>query len=196
MEAEAAREHERLTLARRLMPGHPSGIGLVQGIEHHALVTFSKRRRIRCRLTSRPLVVVRVALVDSNGQPVAYHLTPVQFTIEPPTARSFQLLERLSRQLPQDSHYDDWLASSLWIHSAFWNARLARELSIADLQRSLTPGELQPGLFDWRAEQGWSDEQQQRFDWIRESTWFTKWASRQATLETEPPHIALALFTR
>jgi hypothetical protein len=72
---------------------------------------------------------------------------------------------------------------------------LSRERWIADPAKCLTDGELQPGLFDLRAEQAWADEQEQRRDWMRESNWFTDWASRQATLETGLPHIALVLFT-
>jgi hypothetical protein len=72
---------------------------------------------------------------------------------------------------------------------------VSRERGIADLRTSLTAGELQPGLFDLRAEQAWADAQKRERDGIRESSWFTSWASRQATLETEPPHIALVLFT-
>jgi hypothetical protein len=78
---------------------------------------------------------------------------------------------------------------------AFWNARWSRERGIANLRRSLTAGELQPGLFDLRAEQAWADEQEQQRDGIRKSSWFTSWAKRQATIEIEPPQVALVLFT-
>src|SRR5262249_39330722 len=47
MTAEAEREHNRLTTARRLMPDHPARIALTLDVERHALVTFSKRRRLR-----------------------------------------------------------------------------------------------------------------------------------------------------
>jgi superfamily II DNA or RNA helicase len=195
MAAEAEREQKRLTTARRLMPDHQARVELALDVERHPLVTFSKRRRLRFWLKSRPLVLVRSVLVDASGQVIAYHLTALQLALEPGHACSFQRLERVGERLPSNSDYDKWLTSSLSIHSAFWNARLARERGIADLRRSLTAGELQPGLFDLRAEQAWADEQQQQRDANRESNWFTNWARRQATLETEPPHIMLVLFT-
>ena len=90
---------------------------------------------------------------------------------------------------------DEWLTSSRSIHFAFWHARLSCERGIAKLRRSLTVEELQPGLFDLRAEQAWADEQEQQREGIRNSNWFTSWAKRQATIEIEPPQIALVLFT-
>ena len=195
MEAEAAREHERLTLARRLMSDQARGNELAPDVERHVLVTFSKRRGIRSWLKSRSLVFVRFVLVDPNGHTIASHVMPLQIDFERRTTGSFQLLERLRKQLPPDSHYDAWLRSSIAIHSEFWNARLARERSIVDLRRSLTSGEVQPGLFDLRAEQAWADEQQRRRDWIRESTWFANLTRHQAALETVAPHLALVLFT-
>jgi hypothetical protein len=158
-------------------------------------VTFSRRHRLRFSLKSRPLVLVRSVLFNASGQVIACHLTALQLDVEQGHACSFERLERLRERLPSNSDYDNWLTSSFSLHSAFWNARLSRERGIADLRRSLTAGELQPGLFDLRADQARADEQEQQRDAIRESNWFTNWASRQATIETEPPQIALVLFT-
>jgi len=195
MAAEAEREHDRLTTARRLMPDHPARIELALDAGRHALVTFSKRRRLRFSLKFRSLVLFRSALFDASGYVIASHLTALQLALDSKDACSFQRLESIREQLPSNSDYDKWLTSSCSIHSAFWNTRLARERGIADLRRSLAGGELQTGLFDLRAEQAWADAQKRERDGIRESSWFTSWASRQATLETEPPHIALVLFT-
>lgn len=196
MKAEAASEHARLTLARQLIPDRPTAIERTPDVDRHTLVTFSKRRSVRSRLNSRPLVVVRSVLVDSNGQPIAHHLTSLQLAPETEAASSFRLLERLRSRFPHDSDYDGWLMTSCSIHSEFWNRRLRRERSIARLRESLTSGELQPGLFDLRAEQLWADLQEQRRNWIRDGNWFVDSARRNATLETELPQIALVLFTR
>jgi hypothetical protein len=195
MTAEAEREHNRLTTARRLMPDQPARIALTVDVERHSLVTFSKRRRLRFWSKSRPLVLVRSVLFDASGQLMAYHLTALQLAVDGDEARSFQRLERIRERLPSTSEHDNWVRSSFSIHSAFWNARSSRERQISELRTSLAAGELQPGLFDLRAEQAWADAQEQRRDWMRERNWFTEWASRQATLETEPPQIALVLFT-
>lgn len=196
MATEAQREHHRLTTARRLMSDYPTGIDLTLDLERHSLVTFSRHRRLRLWLKLRPLVLVRSVLFDVSGQVIAYHLTALQLAVEPGHACSFQRLERIGDRLPSNSDYDEWLTSSHSIHSAFWNARLSRERGIATFRRSLTAaGALQPGLFDLRAEQAWADLQEQQHDGIRESNWFTSWANRQATIETEPPQIALVLLT-
>ena len=178
------------------MSDYPTGIDLTLYLERHSLVTFSKHRRLRLWLKLRPLVLVRSVLFDVSGQVIAYHLTALQLAVEPGHACSFQRLERIGDRLPSNSDYDEWLTSSHSIHSAFWNARLSRERGIATFRRSLTAaGALQPGLFDLRAEQAWADLQEQQHDGIRESNWFTSWANRQATIETEPPQIALVLLT-
>jgi superfamily II DNA or RNA helicase len=195
MAIEAEHEHNRLTIARRMMPDQPTGIRLTLDVERHPLVTFSRHRRLRFWLKVRPLVLVRSVLFDASGQVIASHLTALHLAVEPGRACSFQRLERIRERLPSSSDYDEWLASSCSIHLAFWNARLSRERGIADLRRSLAAGELQPGLFDLRAEQAWADEQEQQREGIRESNWFTSWANRRATIETEPPQIALVLFT-
>jgi hypothetical protein len=195
MATEAEREHSRLTTARGLVPDHPAGIDLTLDVARHPLVTFSRRRRLRSWLKSRPLVLVRAVLFDASGQVIAYYLTALLLDVESGHGFSFRGLDRIRERLPFDSDYDEWLTSSFSIHSAFWNARMSRERGIANVRRSLSAGELQPGLFDLRAEKAWADEQEQRRDGIRESNWFTGWATRQATIQTEPPQIALVLFT-
>jgi len=180
-------------MARRLMPDRSANVELTVAVESHVLVTFSKRRDTRCQLQSRPLVLVRFVLVDSNGQPIVYHLTPLQLDLKSQTARSFQVLDRVLEQLPNNREYDRWLTSSLTVHSAFWNARLIRERRIADMG-SRNSGELQPGLFDLRAEHAWAAAQQQQRDRTRESNFFTDAAGRQAELTTTSPQIALVLF--
>jgi superfamily II DNA or RNA helicase len=195
MAAEADREHNRLTTARRLVPDHPAGIDLTLDLERHPLVTFSRHRRLRCWLKSRPLVLIRSVLFDASGQVIGSHLMALQLAMEPGHACSFQLLKWIRDRLPSNSDCDEWLTSSRSIHFAFWHARLSRERGIAKLRRSLTVEELQPGLFDLRAEQAWADEQEQQREGIRNSNWFTSWAKRQATIEIEPPQIALVLFT-
>jgi hypothetical protein len=196
MEAEARREHERLTVARRLMPNRGATIELVQELDHHALVTFAKRRWIRRRLRARPLVVVRYAVVDSSGQLIAYHLLPIQLLLDDQRSCSFQELEQLREQLPRTGEYDVWLTSSVSTHSAFWSTRLTRERHIANLERPLASGGFQPGLFDLRADRAWADEQDQQRDCMRERHWFANLTTRQAALEIERPQIALVLFTQ
>src|SRR6185369_10220903 len=81
MEAEAASEHQRLTLARRLAPAGSPVHSVSPGIERHPLVTFSKRRALRSRLGSAALIVFRAVLADKSGSLVASHLTPIRLQL-------------------------------------------------------------------------------------------------------------------
>jgi hypothetical protein len=98
--------------------------------------------------------------------------------------------------LTGDRRYNAWLTSSLAIHAAFWNTRLTRERSIANVREGVALGELQPGLFDLRAEHTWIDEEERRSGALREHARFATAAMRRATLVTGIPQIALVLFTR
>ena len=180
MEAEASREHDRLTLARRLVPtASPASLDVSLAIERHPLVTFAKRRAIRARLGSQVLTVFLSVLIDEGGQPVAYDLIPAQVRLRHHEPVSFQQLETLGELLTGDRGYNAWLASSLAVHTAFWEMRLARERSIADGREPTALAEMQPGLFDLRAERRWIDDQERQSGVIRENTWFATAAMRQ-----------------
>jgi superfamily II DNA or RNA helicase len=195
MEAEAKSEHERLTLARSLGPNTSTGVDNVPDLERHALVTFSKRRAIRSRLGSQTLILFRTVLLNERGQAIACHLIPVRLRLRDGVAHSLKELETLGHALTRDTVYNAWLASSLAVHSAFWTTRLDRERLIAALGEHTKADELQPGLFDRRAEQAWSVEQEGRRAAIRENTWHATEAIRAAKLDAHPPQIVLLLFT-
>jgi superfamily II DNA or RNA helicase len=195
MEAEASREHQRLTLARRLSPPTSAGHDACHGVERHALVTFSKRRAIRSSLGSQTLVLYRSVLINHDGQAVAYHITPLRLRRRDDGQWALKDLETLGGWLPRDGLYEAWLASSLAVHSTFWTTRLDRERAIAARHEHTAPHELQPGLFDWRAEHAWRVEHERRGAAIDERTRATTQAIRAAKLDTHAPHIALVLFT-
>jgi superfamily II DNA or RNA helicase len=197
MEAESSREHDRLTLARRVAPpASTASFDASLAIERHPLVTFTKRRAIRARLGSQVLTVFLSVLAEESGQPVAYDLLPVQLRFRLHEPWSLQQLESLGGLLTGDRRYNDWLTSSLAIHAAFWKTRLTRERSIANGREGMALAELQPGLFDLRAEHTWIDEEERRNGALREHARFATAAMRRATLVTDIPQIALVLFTR
>lgn len=197
METEAAIEHQRLALARRLAP---SAVSTARGaspvIERHALVTFAKRRALRSRLGSAALIVFRAVLADKGGRLVACHLTPMRLQLTNGARWSLQQLEELGPLLKNDHASHNWLDSSLAVHSAFWRTRHARASAIADLGERPAFDELQPGLFDLRAEHAWAAEQERRGEVVRERTWFVTAAMETASLVVDSPQIALVLFTR
>ena len=196
LEAEAASEHERLTVARRLAPSISEVREVSPIVERHALVTYSKRRAIRSVLGSGALIVFRSVLADACGHPVACHLTPIRLQLGDRTPWSLQELERLRELLKRDRASNRWLESSLAVHSTFWTTRHARARVIVNHSESPTRDELQPGLFDLRAEHAWADEQERRQAAARERTWLTTASVRAASLTTDSPQIALVLFTR
>jgi hypothetical protein len=197
MEVESSREHDRLTLARRVAPpASTASFDASLVIERHPLVTFTKRRVIRARLGSQVLTVFLSVLAEESGQPVAYDLLPAQLRFRLHEPWSLQQLESLGGLLRGDRRYNAWLTSSLAIHAAFWNTRLTRERSIANGREGMALAELQPGLFDLRAEHTWIDEEERRSGALREHARFATAAMRRATLVTGIPQIALVLFTR
>jgi superfamily II DNA or RNA helicase len=196
MEAEAASEHQRLTLARRLAPAGSPVHSVSPGIERHPLVTFSKRRALRSRLGSAALIVFRAVLADTGGRLVACHLTPIRLQLTNRTRWSLQQLEVLGRLLKDDHASHNWLDSSLAVHSAFWTTRHTRARAIAAHTEPPAFGELQPGLFDLRAEHAWTVDQERRSEVIREKHWLVTTVTDNASLVVESPRIALVLFTR
>jgi superfamily II DNA or RNA helicase len=195
-EVEARREHDRLTLARDLAPAVSAQTDHSRDVESHALVTFSRRRAIRARIGAQALVLFRAVLADAGGQPVSYHLIPmlVRFRNAPPWP--LKPLETLGALLADDVAYQAWLASSLAVHSAFWTARRDRDRAIANHRERVVLEELQPGLFDLRADHAWAAEQERRHAWLRDLTSLATAASRSATATVGSPHIALILLPR
>jgi superfamily II DNA or RNA helicase len=196
MESEAQREHHRLTEARRLVASMSSPASVGPDVERHSLVTFSSRRPLRSILGSGGLILFRSVLVDRSGRIVATHLTPVQLTRARDSTCSFKQLEIVGQSLTGDPALAAWLASSLAVHAAFSAARLARERGIADTSERFRRDELQPGLFDSRAEHASAEEADRRRAALREKTWFATLATNASMLVADPPHIALVVLTR
>jgi superfamily II DNA or RNA helicase len=195
MVEQAQDEYERLTLARRLAPEAQTHTLGSCDVERHALVTFSKRWELRARLGSQVLLIFRSVLSDEGGQPVACHLTPVQLGFRRDTPWSLTQLETFARgAVADDSARNTWFTSSVALQSAFWRTRLARERAIAGTHTPAAFDELQPGLFDLRAEQAWAAEQERRLTALRESAWFSTAALKAATLLTDSAHLVLVLL--
>jgi superfamily II DNA or RNA helicase len=195
MESEAQREHQRLAEARRLM-STVSSARTLPDVERHSLVTFSRRRSLRSKLGSDALVLFRSVLVDRGGRIIATHLTPVQLKLDRNATCSFNHLDTVGHSLTSDPALAAWLASSLAVHASFSTTRIARERSIAHTRDRLMFDELQPGLFDLRAEHAWADDADRRRAAVQETTWFATLAMNASTLVADPPHIALVLLTR
>jgi SNF2 family DNA or RNA helicase len=191
LEAEATTEHERLMLARRLTATPATSDNIADG--NQGLVLFSRRRTVRSHLKSRVLVVFRSVLWNDAGQNSASHLTPVLVHLRARDRSCLKDLEALDAVLMLDANYSEWLATSLTTHGDFWNTRLRREIAIANIREQTTAGELQPGLFDMRAERAWLDEDERIREAIRDRMWHTNAAKRAACVTPNGPRVALVL---
>ena len=138
----------------------------------------------------------RSLLADASGRLVASHLTPIRLQLGDGAPWSLQQLEKLGELLKDDHASHNWLDSSLAVHSAFWRTRQARADAIADHIEPLAFDELQPGLFDLRAEHAWITDQERRREVVRERGWFTSAIVQAASVIADSPQIALVLITR
>jgi superfamily II DNA or RNA helicase len=147
---EARAEQARLARARRLI-GRGSSLNGRQG----PLIARERAPAMRAMLGSTWLVVVRSAIEDVCGRPVAVYLTPLRLHVALPRALALSVAAGTVSEI--EAHVagavrrdrEAWVASSVGWHSAFWAARLAREQSAAT---AVEEGELrQFGLFTRRA---------------------------------------------
>ena len=149
---EACAEHARLARARRLI-GRGSALNSPQG----PLIARARGPAMRAMLGSTWLLVIRSAIEDACGRPVAVHLTPLRLHVTAlPRALALsvaagtvsEIEARVAGAVRRDR--EAWVASSVGWHSAFWAARLAREESAATAGEE---GDLrQLGLFTRRAD--------------------------------------------
>ena len=196
MEAEANSEHQRLAFARQMISAPSSPDLPERTIDRHALVTFTKRRSIRGRLGNRVLMLSRSTLADGLGQPIAYHLTAFTTRRNQDFVWSLPALDSVNSVIAGDEDYQRWLRTSLTTHHSFWTTRLARERNIAGARHLQSIRELQPGLFDRRAERVWFDREEQRREGIQDQTYHVDHAARLAHVDPPYSQIALVLFTR
>jgi hypothetical protein len=193
LDVEAKTEYERLTSARRMDGGatvRPAAFGLH---ELHPLVVFSRRCGIRSQLGLRILVVLRSCLSDDTGRVAASHLTSVLIPASYAVRRSLGQLDALGHAITADANYADWLESTLAVHGAFWKSRLGREVAIAGVLDQTDGDELQPGLFDMRAEQARTVDAEHQRDVLVEATRHTTAAIRASSLTVRPPDLVLIL---
>jgi hypothetical protein len=119
---------------------------------HRTLVVFSKRRDVRSQIGSRFLVLLKSCLCDETGRVAATHVTPLLIQAARVTRDTLARLDVRDRAMLADRRFAGWLAASVAAHEALWTARLRRERAIAlALGRDQRP-EIQPGLFDLRAD--------------------------------------------
>jgi hypothetical protein len=150
---DAASEHTRLVLARHVTRHLKSRASPVS-LSPDTLVTAA-RHRVRSRLGSAPLVVMRSWLADDKGRVVASRITGLLVRLGDPLTRASADLLKLIAALDQfpsgqiERQAQRWADSMSSIHRAFWSTRAARELAIfPKVVEGLEPAR-QPGLF-WR----------------------------------------------
>ena len=131
LKAEASVEHARLERARRLIH---RGVRAHLSQELAPLVARAGSPAMRALLGSAWLVVVRSAIEDACGRPVAVHVTPVRLYVSklneaPPLSMAKRAVRQVEEYVSAAVRRDReaWVASSVRWHSAFVAARIARE---------------------------------------------------------------------
>ena len=115
------------------------------------------RGRLRHWLRARALVLLRSTIEDGASRPVAIQFTGLLRTMDAVRICSWRrvvtgLVESGARLSSSGRFIDGWERDSLRCHTALWHAQLAREDAILDALRARPESDLQPGLFDRRAE--------------------------------------------
>jgi hypothetical protein len=152
--SEAAAEHQRLERVRTLLPGGPTFS--FPRVRAQSYVGRSSRRARRSWLGNRMLVLAESREEDCLGRLVASHVTALLLPVSPKPSldRLVALLDdRLMRAVNPVER--DWREDVRRVMGAFWRTRFSRDHAIeTGLALQLTESQLQPGLFDRRAERG------------------------------------------
>jgi hypothetical protein len=149
---DAEGEHRRLIEARRLTAGLPS-------VGDAGVLVTTARSRLRARIASSPLAIVRRSLADGAGRLIAHDLCGVLVAV---TGRPCHcsladvqvVLDGIcARLVNRESADDGWAREAANIHAAFWARRVGRERAIweAVMRQLAVPS--QPGLF-WKHQAG------------------------------------------
>lgn len=153
--SEAAREHQRLVLARTFSDRTDDQAAA----DEDRLAAFTRRTKTKAWLRGRVLAVLYAFLEDDHGRSVASRLIPVfaRRSSELVPARSRSMVERLADALEAAASIEtddrEWRDSAARVHEAFSAARRERDTAIlAGLSRHTPP--TQVGLFDMRAPRG------------------------------------------
>jgi superfamily II DNA/RNA helicase len=118
-------------------------------------VAWTRRHRVRAALAGRALLIYRAFSENASGETVASRIVPLM-------AAGFGTLP--THPPPMPAHVmEEWQSSVVAIERQFWAARLERERRLAALQsKDDAPEEVQPDLFDRRAERQHAAEQTRR----------------------------------
>ena len=193
--AEAAAEHHRLKTIRSIpTPAGP--------MENDLLAARPRRSRIRMRLGSRALAIVRTSLDDGTGRAVAVHLSPLLLETSRADADTRTRLLAIQSAVGHvtcakleslDPAILQWHAGSRRTHRAFWGRRAARERAIACALEENGPSPIQAGLFDRRAEHHHLISTTSRRALQDDARLRVTAAERTAAVHLDPPRAVLLL---
>ncbi len=161
LKAEASAEHGRLVRARRLVS---RGSWLQRPGTLGPFIARAGGPALRAMLGSAWLIVIRSAIEDACGRPIAVRLTPLLLRAAR-MSRSVALplgvraVDGIEAHVAEAVRLDReaWVATSVGWHSAFWAARRARER--VSLFTTPEAGLRQLGLFTRRTDRLATDRQ-------------------------------------
>ena len=160
----AIAEARRLAGTRAMTVDGDAGV-LTQAEADGPWIAFARRRRIRCALGRRLLLVWRVAFEDAAGAPVESRLVAMTLELSHPVRahRSRQRIKAIVRELePQcraqiEADGRSWREAVDAVLGSFTSMRTTRERAIAAAAGPAARNPFQPGLFDRRAERARGD---------------------------------------
>ena len=136
---DCALEATRIAAARRIGAAHRDRISSLPGAE--TWISRTRTPATRALLQGRTLTIVAVTMVDEESRPAESML----FGVLAPRGWSANAAE-------SSENISVWSAAVRDVHARFIASRLAREGARLARTEAETSGELQPGLFDRRAE--------------------------------------------
>ena len=165
LHSESLREAGRLIVIRRRSP-HVADHQLALLAGSAPWITRSRRSNTRTALAGRMLLLFQAPCVDGIGRIVESKIVGISFR-SPRDGALPDLVASAARHpltlAALDKALAEWRTEGLAIHGRFVACRLARERATAlGLARSNNGDELQPGLFDRRAEAAWVETSRER----------------------------------
>jgi hypothetical protein len=196
---EAASEYDQLKTTRAIATPSCHAQEIVTGV----LAAGTHRRKIRVRLASRTLAIVKTSLSDAAGRSIAVHLSAL--ALDTPSgantpARLRGINSDLSRFTCADLETLDptllhWHAESRRLHRRFSQRRAERDRAIARALDEIETGRppIQAGLFDHRTEHQHAADSAGRRALQDEVRSRIAAAERAAEIHLEPPRPVLLL---
>ena len=200
LERQAAAEAARLTAARAIQTDQDAEAGAMVETDG-PWVAITRNRSTRANVGSRLVLLLRAALHDACGRIVESTIVAIAVSLKrlPLRRRDRSWIADVLRSAgPEvtrlaDGASEAWRDEALQLNRAFAATRLERERAIAAAIAGDTPGALQPGLFDRRADNARLAALALRSEAEKEAAERIGAVERTTAISAQPPKLLLVL---